>query len=148
MAGRVPRGISRHRTEVERGGRDTCGQRRPALQRPRNDRRVLRTHEARVDSSAPPHASCNPASDIVSGRTPDKCVSRGAGPIVLDRTMTTARANFETLALSAAIAAIALAAPRPAHACIPDPSTGKCVAPPPVSHPYQVTGADSQGLAV
>jgi hypothetical protein len=88
------------------------------------------------------------------------------GPQPKDTTMTTARSSLETLhaerfeppparwprgsglALSAAIAAVALAVPRPAHACIPDPTTGKCVAPPPTSHPYQVTGADSQGLAV
>jgi hypothetical protein len=89
------------------------------------------------------------------------------GPQPKDTTMTTARSSLETmhaerfelppdarwprasgLALSAAIAAAALAVPRPAHACIPDPDTNKCIAPPPTSHPYQVTGADSQGLAV
>jgi hypothetical protein len=52
------------------------------------------------------------------------------------------------LAMVVGAAAVGVAADTPAWACIPDPATGKCVPPPPVSHPYQVTGADSQGLAV
>jgi hypothetical protein len=52
------------------------------------------------------------------------------------------------MALSLATLAVAAGVPAPAYACFIDPSTDKCVAPPPTAHAYQVTGADSQGLAV
>lgn len=58
------------------------------------------------------------------------------------------RKTATAVALSLTTLVVAAGVPTPAYACFLDPSTGKCVAPPPTAHPYQVTGADSQGLAV
>jgi hypothetical protein len=58
------------------------------------------------------------------------------------------RKTATAVALSLATLVVAAAVPTPAYACFVDPNTDKCVAPPPTAHPYQVTGADSQGLAV